>query len=119
MSFRKKTRISRRQFIGSAAGAAVVMGTSPVSYSSPAIQAAAQTPAAAITPDTTLALTNGRIHTMNAANAVVTSVTIRNGQFVTALYQLFKLFAQRQFFHFKTHTCKLANDVVKHVLYYY
>ena len=84
MSFRKKTRISRRQFIGSAAGAAVVMGTSPVSYSSPAIQAAAQTPAAAITPDTTLALTNGRIHTMNAANAVVTSVTIRNGQFVTA-----------------------------------
>ena len=32
--------------------------------------------------DATLALTNGRIHTMNAANAIVSSVTIRNGRFV-------------------------------------
>ena len=34
--------------------------------------------------DATLALTNGRIHTMNATNAIVTSVTIRNGRFVAA-----------------------------------
>jgi predicted amidohydrolase YtcJ len=84
MSAKKKTRISRRKFLGSAAAAAVVVGASPLSYSSPLAQGAPQNPAIAINPDTTLALTNGRIHTMNAANAIVTSVTIRNGRFVTA-----------------------------------
>jgi predicted amidohydrolase YtcJ len=79
---RKRTRISRRKFLGSAAGAALVVGTSPLSYASPVIQAPAQNPP--ITPDTTLALINGRIHMMNAANAVVNAVTIRNGRFVTA-----------------------------------
>jgi len=84
MSAKKKTRISRRKFLGSAAGAALVMGSGPLIYSSPMAPGAAQNPAAPITPDTTLALTNGRIHTMNAANAVVTSVTMRDGRFVTA-----------------------------------
>src|SRR6187397_2514200 len=84
MSAKKKTRISRRKFLGSAGGAALVVGTSPASYLSPAVQAAPQNPAQAITPDTTLALVNGRFHTMNAANAIVNAVTIRNGRIVTA-----------------------------------
>jgi predicted amidohydrolase YtcJ len=84
MSAKRKTRISRRQFLGSAAGAALVMGTGSISYASPVAQAAAQNPAPPITPDTTLTLVNGRIHTVNTANAVVTSVTIRNGRVVTA-----------------------------------
>src|SRR5678815_1534217 len=84
MSAKKKTRISRRKFLGSAAGAALVVGTSPAGYLSPVIQAAPQNPAQAITPDTTLALVNGRFHTMNAANAIVNAVTIRNGRIVTA-----------------------------------
>jgi predicted amidohydrolase YtcJ len=84
MSAKKKTRISRRKFLGSAAGAALVVGTSPAGYLSPVVQAAPQNPAQAITPDTTLALVNGRFHTMNAANAIVNAVTIRNGRIVTA-----------------------------------
>ena len=35
-----------------------------------------------IAPEQTLVLTNGRIHTMDAANTIATSVTIRNGRFV-------------------------------------
>jgi predicted amidohydrolase YtcJ len=84
MSAKKRTRISRRKFLGSAASAALVIGTGPHSFSSPVTPAAPQNPPAPITPDTTLALVNGRIHTMNAANAIVTSVTMRNGRFVTA-----------------------------------
>jgi predicted amidohydrolase YtcJ len=84
MSAKRKTRISRRTFLGSAAGAALVMGTGSMGQASPVAQAAAQSPAPPITPDTTLALVNGRIHTINTSNAVVTSVTIRNGRLVTA-----------------------------------
>src|SRR5215471_5646510 len=84
MSAKKETRISRRKFLGSAAGAVVVVGSGPSSFSRPVATAAPQNPPAPITPDTTLGLVNGRIHMMNAANAIVTSVTIRNGRFVTA-----------------------------------
>ena len=73
----KRKRLSRRQFFGSAAGAALVVG-SGVSVSAPQNPP----PATAVSDDTTLVLTNGRIHTMNATNAVVTSATIRNGRFI-------------------------------------
>jgi predicted amidohydrolase YtcJ len=35
-----------------------------------------------VPPEDTLVLTNGRIHTMDAANTIATSVAIRNGRFV-------------------------------------
>jgi predicted amidohydrolase YtcJ len=67
-----KSSLSRRQFIG---GAAAAFG---VSYGSRAASVRAQGRAGA-TVD--LALTNGRIHTMDAANRVVSQVVIRNGRF--------------------------------------
>lgn len=75
---RKKHRLSRRQFLGSATGAVLVMRSAGGWAQTPA----AGTPAA-IPPDTTLSLVNGRIHTMNAANPIVASVTVRNGRFVS------------------------------------
>ena len=57
------SRISRRKFIGTTAGAALS-----------AVRLAAQSP-----PD--LILVNGRIHTLDARNTVANSVTIRNGRF--------------------------------------
>jgi predicted amidohydrolase YtcJ len=70
---------SRRRFLASSTGAAtVVLGTAfeagPVS---------GQNPATGAGDEITLALTNGRIHTMDAANTVANTVTIRNGRFVT------------------------------------
>jgi predicted amidohydrolase YtcJ len=64
--------LSRRQFIGGAAAAVGVV------YGPGIERTAAQTPAA--TP-TDLALINGRIHTIDAANRVVPQVVIRNGRF--------------------------------------
>jgi predicted amidohydrolase YtcJ len=55
--------ISRRQFLGAAAGATVVV-----------FDALAQAPAE-------LRLINGRIHTMDARNTIARAVTIRNGRF--------------------------------------
>jgi predicted amidohydrolase YtcJ len=78
MSVKKKQRLSRRQFFGSAAGAVLVMAAGPAWAQNRGAGAAAPIP-----PDTTLALVNGRIHTMNAANTVATSVTMRNGRFVS------------------------------------
>ena len=78
MSGKKKARQSRRQFLGVAAGAAIVVGTGPG-----AAPLAAQGGGAPALTDTTLALVNGRIHTMNATNTVATSVTIRNGRIVS------------------------------------
>jgi hypothetical protein len=73
----KKKQLSRRKFLGSSAGAAVVFGSG--------LSLAGQNPPAAPagTDTTTLVLTNGRIHTMNATNAIVTTATIRDGRFVT------------------------------------
>jgi predicted amidohydrolase YtcJ len=42
----------------------------------------AQTPAPALTDETTLVLINGRIHTVDANDTVVNTVAIRNGRFV-------------------------------------
>jgi hypothetical protein len=75
-----KRRISRRKFIGAAAGAAVVSVTEI-----PGVAAPAQAPAqgAALPPDTTIALINGRIHTLDGKNSIVNTVTIRNGRFIS------------------------------------
>ena len=66
------TRLSRRQFIGGAAGA-VALG--PLST---AVRLDAQ---ARGNDSRDLGLINGRIHTMDAANRVVSQVLIRNGRF--------------------------------------
>jgi len=68
--------ISRRQFFGTTVAAAVGAGVGIT----PSIEdASAQSPPAQTPPpvaDETLALVNGRIHTMDAKNTVVTTVTI-------------------------------------------
>ena len=63
---------SRRQFLSTSAGAAAIAagpGTLLVSGQD-------------LAPEQTLVLTNGRIHTLDAANTIATSVTIRNGRFL-------------------------------------
>jgi len=69
------SRHSRRRFIATSAGAAALIGAGPAS-----IVLSGQ-PLAPI-DETTLVLTNGRIHTLDPANTVANSVTIRNGRFV-------------------------------------
>ena len=75
--------LSRRQFFGATAGAALALGAGPAS-----VEVAAQVTQTAgaggrAQPDATLVLTNGRIHTMDARNSVAKTVSIRNGRFVT------------------------------------
>ena len=68
---RTRSELSRRQFIGGAAAAAgLAFG--------PSSSVRAQGRGSA---GIDLALTNGRIHTMDAANRVVSQVVIRNGRF--------------------------------------
>jgi predicted amidohydrolase YtcJ len=76
--------LSRRQFLGTAAAAtaAVAVGSelAPVTASAqaaPSVDASGRG-----RPDQTLALTNGRIHTMDARNTIAGTVSIRNGRFV-------------------------------------
>ena len=67
-----KSHLSRRQFIsGAAAAAGLAFGPSVSSGRAQGRGSAA----------IDLALTNGRIHTMDAANRVVSQVVIRNGRF--------------------------------------
>jgi predicted amidohydrolase YtcJ len=68
-------RTSRRKFLGASAAAAAA-GIGPAST---ILSGQNRTP---IDPDETVALINGRIHTLDAANTIATSVTIRNGKFV-------------------------------------
>jgi hypothetical protein len=63
-----KKHPSRRSFLAASAGAAALPA---------ALDLSGQTPAAVGGEDITLALVNGKIHTMDAANTVATSVTIR------------------------------------------
>src|SRR5204863_4421891 len=67
---------SRRKFLGASAAAAAALGTGP------AASVLSGQNRATLDSDETLALINGRIHTMDAANTIATSVTIRNGRFV-------------------------------------
>jgi len=67
---------SRREFLGTSAAAAAALG------SGPAASVLSGQNRATLDSDETLALINGRIHTMDAVNTIATSVTIRNGRFV-------------------------------------
>jgi predicted amidohydrolase YtcJ len=77
MSQNSGKRLSRRQLLGSgvAVGVSAVLGL-------PAPFLSAQQPSAATAEE--LVLINGRIHTMDRNNAVVQTVSMRNGRFVTA-----------------------------------
>jgi len=67
---------SRRQFIGRTAGLVAAIGAGPYA----AVLSGQNNPTGV--DEITLALVNGRIHTLDAANTIATSVTIRNGRFV-------------------------------------
>lgn len=68
--------LSRRDlFVAGATGLGVALGSRAVG------DAQAQAPTAAGTPAEELVLVNGRIHTMNATESVVSTVTARNGRF--------------------------------------
>jgi predicted amidohydrolase YtcJ len=84
---RRRRSMSRRRFLGTAAGAGVAaaagrsLPASPVPRMEVVLAAQAPQPAAAVdgaAPD--LTLVNGRIHTMDAGNTVASTVTIRNGR---------------------------------------
>jgi predicted amidohydrolase YtcJ len=77
--------MSRRRFLGTAAGAGVAVAAVRSLPASPGMEVviAAQAPqpaapAGGAAPD--LTLVNGRIHTMDARNAIASTVTIRNGR---------------------------------------
>lgn len=68
-------RQSRRRFLVAAAGATAAVES--------VLDLEGQNPAAAAGGDVTLALFNGKIHTMDAKETVVNTATIRNGRFAT------------------------------------
>src|SRR5262245_39402459 len=72
--------ISRRGFFGAATAAAVGAAASTATP-----DLAAQTPATPppATADETIALVNGRFHTMDGRSTVARTVTIRNGRFIS------------------------------------
>src|SRR3954467_4338343 len=76
-------KLSRRRFLGAAAGAAVGVGSISATVTAAGQAQAAGGQVAAVPPDTLLILTNGRIHTMDARTTVARTVSIRNGRFVT------------------------------------
>ena len=67
--------ISRREFIGAASAAAMALGAPFAERGSAAVSQAS--------PEGTLTLASGRIHTLDAANRVVDTVSIRNRRFVS------------------------------------
>ena len=69
---------SRRKFLATSAGAAAAIGAGPG-----ASVLSAQNPAAGADDEITIALVNGRIHTLDAKDTIFNTVTIRNGRFVT------------------------------------
>jgi predicted amidohydrolase YtcJ len=75
-------KFSRRRFLGAAAGAAVGVGSVPAAVAAAGQQPTAAGAQAAVRPDTTLVLTNGRIHTLDTRNTIARTVAIRNGRFV-------------------------------------
>ena len=78
----QRLRVSRRQFLGATAGTlAAGIGSGRV-LSGQTLQTGSARGATTPAADQTIVLTNGRIHTMNTANAVVNTLSIRNGRFV-------------------------------------
>src|SRR5687768_592923 len=77
---------SRRQFLGTATAAgAIGAALATISGDVTAVaQAPGTTPPAAVTDTPDLFLTNGRIHTLDAGNRVVSAVWIRNGRILGA-----------------------------------
>ena len=67
---------SRRRFLAMGAGT-VALGTGPAALVLPG-----QTPALGAVDETTTVLVNGRIHTMDAANRIVNTITIRHNRIV-------------------------------------
>ena len=65
---------SRRRFFGTSLAATAVMGAGPA-----AIVLSGQN----LPDEETLVLTNGKIHTLDAKSTIATTVTIRNGRFIT------------------------------------
>jgi predicted amidohydrolase YtcJ len=68
---------SRRRFLAMGAGT-VALVTAPGS-----LVLSGQTPALGVLDETTTALVNGRIHTMDAANRMVNTITIRHNRIVS------------------------------------
>src|SRR6187455_864112 len=71
---------TRRQFLGTAAGATIGLAAGARDAEAAQIVQATQATPAAGAPLTDVVLTNGRIHTMDAKNTVASSVAIRNGR---------------------------------------
>lgn len=67
---------SRRRFLATAAGT-VALGAGPATPVLPG-----QTPALGVLDETTTGLVNGRIHTMDTANRIVNTITIRHSRIV-------------------------------------
>src|ERR1700722_1201608 len=67
---------SRRRFLATGAGA-VALGAGPA-----ALELAGQTPALGALDETTTVLVNGKIHTMDAADKVANTITIRHTRIV-------------------------------------
>src|SRR5262245_50752964 len=78
MSADQPKRLSRRQLLGAGAAAGIASLFRPTT-GVVAAQQVASGPAAGTGEE--LVLVNGRIHTMDRNNAIVNSVTIRNGRF--------------------------------------
>jgi predicted amidohydrolase YtcJ len=70
-------RPSRRSFLAASAGAAAIGAAGPASTSLSAQNIAP------LADDITLALVNGKIHTLDARETVASTVSIRNGRFVS------------------------------------
>src|SRR5579872_3874319 len=67
---------SRRRFLAVGAGT-VALGAGPA-----ALELSGQTPALGALDETTTALVNGSIHTMDSANRIVNTITIRHNRIV-------------------------------------
>ena len=79
-----RTQLTRRQFIGSAAGTVLTIGARPSIVTLGAQQRPPLADAGSrAQSDQTLVLVNGRIHTMDARNTIANTVSIRNGRFVS------------------------------------
>ena len=68
---------SRRRFLATGAGA-VALGAGPA-----ALELSGQTPALGALDETTTVLINGKIHTVDAANRIVNTITIRHNRIVS------------------------------------
>jgi predicted amidohydrolase YtcJ len=80
---RIKGGLSRRQFLGTTAAAALAAGVGPSSGVVSAQSPRSTDASGRGRPDETLVLTNGRIHTMDGSNSIVNVVAIRNGRFLS------------------------------------